>query len=225
MKLLLIILLILGAVIYFLYEKNRSDALENASRQLMFSLERGQQKLPAELDQAGFYLFTQGAPAVQNLMRGERDGYRIVLAEFFYDAAFGEEGDRNLPNSDNDSIVERRAQMFAWVQSSDFRLPQFDLSPVNSPIRGAARNSGYQPMQFDDAEQFNKTFNLAGNDPQSLRALFDENLRNYLLQKPDLVWESQGDQWLFYIDNDRLDASDLDNFIDYIVQLLIQSSS
>ena len=225
MKLLLIILFIAIVVAYFLYEKNRGDALEDAARQLLFTLERGQQSLPPELEQAGFYLFAQGAPRIQNRMQGEHRGYQMVLAEFFYDAAFGEAGDRHLPNSDNDGIIERHAQMFVWIRSADKVLPEFDLSPVDSTTRYAARDAGYHALQFDVADRFNSTFNLAGNDDQSIRSLFTDDLRNLLMQQPELVWESRGNQWLFYIPDNRIAATHLDNFIDYIVQILDQPNS
>ncbi len=225
MKIILIILLICIVIGFFLYEKKRSDELAQFAQQAGFSLKKGQQPLPKALDQAGFYLFTQGAPHAMNIMQGSKGGYQITLLEYFFDAAFGDEGDRYLPNSDNDSTVDHHAQVVGWVRSDIFRLPEFDLSPTDSPIHSAASRAGYQPVSFDNSPAFNKTFQLSGRDTQALRNIFSEQLRNLLLQHPDWVIESRGNQWLFYQPDQRTDSQAIPAWLDQIQHFLDQANA
>ena len=223
MKILFIVLLVGILIGFFLYEKKRGDELAQFVREAGFSLQKGQQQLPKTLDEAGFYLFTQGSPHAANIMRGTRSGYQITLLEYFFDAAFGDEGDRYLPNSDNDSQVENHAQLVAWVQSGSLSLPEFDLSPVNSPVRSAAAKAGYQPVSFENAAEFNRSFRLAGRNAQALRGVFNEQLRTMLLQHPDWVIESRGSQWLFYQPDRRTSSSAIPGWLDEIQQFLDQA--
>lgn len=220
MKLVLIILFICIIVGFFLYEKKRGDELAQFSRQAGFTLQKGQQRLPKKLDNAGFYLFTQGAPYAMNFMQGNRGDYQITLLEYFFDAAFGDEGDRYLPNSDNDGQAENHAQLVAWIQSDTLELPEFDLSPSNSPIRSASRKFGYHPVRFDHANDFNKAFNLAGRDSQALRKLFGKKLQDFLLTHPQWVIESRGKQWLLYQPDRRTNAKVISSWLDDIQEFL-----
>lgn len=220
MKVILVILFICIIAGFFLYEKKRGNELAQFARQAGFSLQKGRQPLPEALDEAGFYLFTQGAPYAANIMQGTMDNHQITLLEYFFDAAFGDEGDRYLPNSDNDSQVDNHAQLVAWVQSGTLRLPEFDLSPVDSPIRSAAARSGYLSVSFDDAADFNSVFKLAGRDAQALRNVFNQQLRDFLLQHPNWIIESRSDQWLFYQPDQRTNSKDIPGWLDEIRQFL-----
>ena len=220
MKILLIILFISIIAGFFLYEKRRGDELAQFARQNGFSLEKGQQRLPKALGGAGFYLFTQGAPYAMNIMQGSKGSYQITLLEYFYDAAFGDEGDRFLPNSDDDGQINKHAQLVAWVQSETLNLPEFDLSSTNSPIRSAAARAGYFPVSFDNASDFNQIFKLAGRDAQRLRSMFSEQLRQMLLQHPEWIIESRGNQLLFYQPDQRTDSQAISGWLSEIQQFL-----
>lgn len=225
MKILFIVLLVCIVVGFFLYEKKRGDELAQFAQQAGFSLQKGQQRLPKALDEAGFYLFTQGSPHAMNTMHGNRGIYQITLLEYFYASAFGDEGDRYLPNSDNDSQVENHAQLVAWIQSESLNLPEFDLSPVRGPIRSAAARAGFPPVSFDGATEFNSRFRLAGRDAQALRGVFSNQLRNLLLKHPDWVIESRGNQWLFYQPDQRTDSNAILNWLEEIILFLDQAGT
>ncbi len=223
MKILLIILFICIIAGFFLYEKKRGDELAQFARQNGFNLQKGQQRLPKALDNAGFYLFNQGAPYAMNVMQGSRGNYQITLLEYFYAAAFGDEGDRLLPNSDDDGQVENHAQLVAWVQSDTLNLPEFDLSPRNSPLRSAATKAGYLPVSFDGAADFN-IFKLAGRDTWVLRSVFSKQLRQMLLQHPDWIIESSGNHWLFYQLDQRTDSQTISGWLSDIQKFLDQAA-
>ncbi len=225
MKIILIILFICIIVGFFLYEKKRGNELAQFAQQAGFSLQKGRQPLPEGLDEAGFYLFTQGAPYAANIMQGTRDNHQITFLEYFFDAAFGDEGDRYLPNSDNDSQVDNHAQLVAWVRSGTLRLPEFDLSPADSPIRSAAARSGYLSVSFDNASDFNTAFRLAGRDALALRSIFNQQLRSFLLQHPNWIIESRGEQWLFYQPDQRTSSGDIPGWLDEIRQFLDQAGA
>ena len=160
-----------------------------------------------------------------NIMQGAKGIYRVTLLEYFFDAAFGDEGDRYLPNSDDDSQVEHHAQLVAWVRSEALSLPEFDLSPARGPIRSAAARAGYLPLSFDGAPEFNRAFRLAGRDAQALRKVFTRQLRDLLLQHPGWVIESRGDQWLFYQPDQRTDSKAIPLWLDEINGFLDQVSA
>ena len=225
MKILFIVLLICIIAGFFLYEKKRANQLAQFAQNAGFSLQKGQQRLPKALDEAGFYLFTQGSPYAANIMQGSRNNYQITLLEYFFDAGFGDEGDRYLPNSDNDGQVENHAQLVAWVQSNALSLPEFDLSPTDSPVRSAAARAGYLPVSFDNAPAFNNSFKLAGRNPQALRGIFNEQLRTMLLRHPDWVIESRGSQWLFYQPDLRTSSSAISGWLDGIQLFLDQAAA
>lgn len=67
-------------------ETKRRNALDRVSIDLGFDFRRGMHKVPADLDNAGFYLFTQGQPDILNLMTGRRGEYEVRLFGFSYDA-------------------------------------------------------------------------------------------------------------------------------------------
>ncbi len=139
----------------------------------------------------------------------------------------GDEGDRLLPNSnDNDNgQVDNHAQLVTWVQSETLNLPEFDLSPMNSPIRSAAAKAGYLPVSLDNASDFNQTFKLAGRDALALRSVFSKQVRQLLLQHPDWIIESRSNHWLFYQLYQHTDSQAISGWLNDIQQFLDQASA
>lgn len=220
MKILGILAIVAIVLLALFYEGKRRDQLAVAATNLGLDFERGQQGLPKALDQAGFYLFTQGPAQMINAMRGRRDDYELLVFGYGFSAAFGDEGQRALPNSDDDSRIERRLQTVVWLRSDAFRLPDFDLSPTRGPKRSAAAQFGMQPVGFDGNQGFRGAYRLAAREPEAARRHFIPEVLDYLTAHPGLVLEGRGGQWLFYRPEERAAPERIGELIDQAEALI-----
>lgn len=207
----LIIVCIIAAGLYF--EKRRRDALAVTAKQLALSAPRGGQDLPQALDRAGFYLLTQGQARMLNAMHRQGDGHELTVFEYDYDAPFGAEGSREVPNGGSDGDIVQHGQTVAWVVSSTVTLPDFDLSPKGGPVRRPGRTATLRSVAIPGDPEFKARMSLAGSDPAALRHLFDAPLRGFLTANPDITVEGRGNQWLFYALDHRVDAGELADYL------------
>ena len=188
------VFIVLGAI-YF--EKRRGDDMAAVAGRLGFSFQPGQHKLPGELSQAGFDLFTQGPPNIKNRMQGHRNGREITLFDFHFDATSSGEGQQNLPVMDDQNSVERRSQSVVWLRS-DSSLPDFDLSPGSTHKRSVGQRFGLTRVTFDGQDAFNRQFVLLARDAGKMREIFTDRVLDYLAGHPDTVLESRGRDTLYY---------------------------
>ena len=210
-------LVIVGAFLYF--EAQRRDALAGLATQLGLTFSGGLQRLPADLDGAGFYLFTQGAPECLNLMQGEHRGYRVALFGYGYDAPKGEEGSRDFPVGDAGQS-ERRLQTVLWVQTPGRTLGALDLSPTRGSLRRVAQRYHLSPVIFDDQPGFRDRYHLYGRDPGALVGAFRPAVLDALVADPGWFIEARGDQWLFYRIQERVAPDQMAAFLDRGLDLL-----
>ncbi len=191
-----IVVAVIAAAIY--YERRRGDAMEGIAQRLGLQYQAGRDRLPGELLDAGFDLFTQGPPLLRFYLEGEENGDTLALFEFTYNAAPGGEGEAEMPLQDDQVGIERRAQTVLWIHRHG-SLPDFDLAPATGiHQRRVAGRFGFVPVTFDGERAFNQTYLLLGRDAGRLRRLFDGPLRDYLLQHPGLVVEARGQDLLIY---------------------------
>jgi len=225
----LILLLIVAALIvgaFFYFEKNRSDALAKVANELGFQFKAGQQNLPSELDEIGFYLFSQGSRQITNLMQGRKGDYDIAVFGYFYDAGVGMEGQRELPISNDDGEIQRRGQSVAWIHSARHNLPDFDLTPVKGAIRRVAQEDNLQRITFDGNRAFDDKYVLTGRDAAAVRGLFNEEVQRFLETHPEFTFESRGHDALLYRNQERVDPAnipDLLNLAEEFMDLLSTS--
>jgi len=164
---------------------------------LGLSFKAGQHKLPGDLSQAGFDLFTQGPPNIKNRMQGDRGGRDVTLFDFHYDATTSGEGQQGVPVMDDQNSIERRSQTVVWFRSES-ALPDFDLSPGNTHKRSVGQRFGLTRVTFDGQEAFNRQFVLLARDAGKMREIFTDRVLDYLSGRPDTVMESRGRDTLFY---------------------------
>ncbi len=218
-KLLIVValVLIIGGAIYFEYR--RGNSMKAAAERLGFSFHPGQHLISEPLKRAEFDLFSQGEPNIKNRMEGERDGDRISVFDFSYPARTAGEGERGTPLSDDHQGMETRSQSVIWVQGKP-ALPDFDLSPSRIHDRTVAVRLGLQRLTFDGSTQFNDRYVLLARDDGRVRPLFTPEVQEYLLAHPGLVFESRGEDALFYRFGQRVDPKGVPLFLDEVQALL-----
>ncbi|MCB1752750.1 MAG: hypothetical protein KDI74_13595 [Gammaproteobacteria bacterium] len=190
----IVVVIIVGAIYY---EKQRGDDLSITAKRLGFDFQPGQHRLPAELEQVGFDLFTQGPPNIRNRMQGIKGGRDVTIFDFTYNASSAGEGQRGYPVADDFNSVETRSQSVIWIRSGS-SLPDFDLSPSRIHRRSVGQRFGLQRVTFDGRNSFNQQFTLLARDDQKTRVLFKDAVFDYLADHPHLVFESRGRDVLFY---------------------------
>jgi hypothetical protein len=199
-------------------EGQRRQSLALVAKRLDFAFTLGQQRLPASLDQAGFYLFTQGQPQILNRLEGERAGYRVMVFEYGYDAGKGEEGSRDLPPADVGQS-ENRLQVVVWLQRTEQLLPDFDLSPTHQVIRRvAAKVSGMAQIAFDRRDAFSARYILYGRDRAALDRVFTRAVTGALAADPGWFIEGRGDQWLVYRLSQRPAPGQISEFLNQAIE-------
>jgi hypothetical protein len=217
---LLIALVIIGIIAgAFYFEHQRGSGMAAVASKLGLAFQSGQQRIPEQLEQADFDLFTQGAPDVKNLMVGEAHGLPVSIFDYSYRALSAGEGGNGVPVADDHQSMETRSQSVIWVRLGQ-PLPDFDLSPSGIHNRTVAARYGFNRVTFDAARAFNDRYVLLARDAQRVRALFSGEVRDYLLAHPDLVFEARAGNTLFYRFEDRVDPSKIPAFLQQVQTLL-----
>jgi len=209
--------LIVGAAIYF--EGQRRQALARVANELGFQFTAGQHPLPGALDGAGFYLFTQGPPLVQNRMEGKRAGYQASIFDFSFAAEKGEEGSRDLPVADVGQ-VENRMQTVAWLKRGGQVLPDFDLSPTRQVLRRVGARVALQPVTFEGRPDFDDRYLLFARDQVAIRRIFTPPVLDAWVTDPGWFLEGRGDQWLVYRLSERVPPREISAFLDRAIGLV-----
>ena len=212
-----IVIIAIVAVIYF--ERKRAGDLSAVAGQLGLDFQPGMQQLPTPIDGAGFDLFTQGPPNINNLFTGERDGRPAALFEFTYQATSSGEGSRDQPLADNQTGLEQRTQTVVW-RTLERPLPLFDLAPRDTHQRTVAGRFGLGRVNLAEPAAFHNQFTLLAQQPEAVRPLFTAALVEQLLALPGAVIEVRGDQLLLYRFQQRVEAKQLRDLLETSDRLL-----
>jgi hypothetical protein len=213
---LLIVAVILSAAWFF--EIRRREGLAKEARRIGFKLESGQQRLPQALDAAGFYLFNQGEPLIQNMMDGARNRDRLLVFNYTYIATQGFEGRREIPSvTDEGSILTHMQTVVAFLDI-DPSLPHFDLSPNDNSQR--TLDTQFRAIGFDDAREFTRHYRLAAREEAKVRSLFNDQLLIHFANNPGWVGESRGNLVILYRMDERKRPEEIVEFIDHAHSLL-----
>ncbi|MES9897960.1 MAG: hypothetical protein ABW148_02930 [Sedimenticola sp.] len=216
-KLIIIIIIAIIAGAFYL-EKRRGNNLSSVASRLGFTFFSGQHKLPDELGEIGFDLFTQGPPNIQNRMTGYSNDREMTIFDFSYIATEGDEGINDIPVGDEE-IMETRNQSVIWVRQKKV-LPDFDFSPKRIHKRTVGARFGLTQVTLDGQNNFNRQYTLLGRDTEKLRQLFSQQLIDQLAARPNLVIESRGQDLLFYRFAQRHDPKVIPGFLQEVETLL-----
>jgi len=188
------------AIVAWLHEKKRTEALEAFARSLNFSFsKKGSDSLIGSLNQ--FHLFSQGrSKRVSNVMKGYANDIDVTIMDYRYTTGGGK-----------NSHTWR--QTLILFQSSLLQLPAFALRPENLFHKiGAA--FGYQDIDFDSHPTFSKQYLLRGAEEEAVRNTFSDDLLAYYEQRKDLSTEGDGDKLLFYRISKRVSPKDIRTFME-----------
>jgi hypothetical protein len=208
-----VFLLIVTTIFFVIWyiENARRNGLAKAAQRIGLTLESGQQRLPQFMDTADFYLFSQGPPLIQNVMRGGRIGDRILVFNYTYEATEGFEGRREIPSlTDEGTILTHMQTVVAFHEIAP--LPYFDLSPNDRSKR--TLNTDFNTVAFDEAPNFTQNYRLAAREEAKVRSLFDSELLNHFANNPGWVVESRGDRIIFYQKERCVNPDLITEFID-----------
>lgn len=213
----LVILAIIAGAFYF--ERKRTRGMAAIASKLGYAFHNQAQKIPAELAQQEFDLFTQGGQKIRNRMDGEIQGLPVSVFDFSYQAYTAGEGSRSQPVADDQQGMETRSQSVVWLKLRQ-PLPDFDLSPTRIHQRTAAGRHGLSRVTFDNDREFNQDYNLLARDGVKVRALFSEHLRSRLSGQPGMVMEARGAHALFYRFEDRVSPDSVPELVRQIEALV-----
>ena len=217
-KLIIIVfILILIGAIYF--EFRRGSEMEKVAKAMSFDFHRGLQTVPVELEKLQFDLFTQGPPNIKNRMEGTRDDRQVTIFDFTYRALTAGEGQVGYPVMDDYSGLEDRSQSVIWLRSTA-TLPDFDLSPTRIHNRNTGARFGFHRLTFDGRNDFNDQYILLVRSAEQVRDIFSDELIAYLIQHPGLVYESRGNDSLFYRFEDQVDPALIPEFLEEVLTLM-----
>ncbi len=201
------------------FEFKRGNELEKVAKGMGFVFHSGLHAVPVALQELGFDLFTQGPPNIKNRMEGTRDDRQVTILDFTYRALTAGEGQTGYPVADDHSGMEDRSQSVIWLKSSA-TLPDFDLSPTRIHKRTAGARFGLTRLTFDGRNDFNQQYVLLVRNAQQVRRLFSDKLIAFLIKHPGLVFESRGNDSLFYRFEDRIDPQAIPGFLEEVLNLM-----
>ena len=77
-----------------------------------------------------------------------------------------------------------------------------------------------QDIDFINYPKFSDKYLLQGNPEESIRKLFNKELIEFFESKSELCVEGGGDQMIIYRLNERIDPNELNEFMDFGIQVL-----
>jgi len=204
MQVALIIIGIIAVIVIIIfaawfYEKKRSEALQLIANALNFSFERkGDELLLAMYN--NFDLFSKGrSKKISNVMNGSSGDMDITIMDYQYTVGSGK----------NSTTY---TQTLIAIQSRYLHLPSFTLSPENI-FHKIGAVFGYKDIDFDARPKFSKQYLLRGEDEESVRETFSDELLDFYEKDKTLSTEGDHDKFIFYRASKRLSPKDIQAFL------------
>jgi hypothetical protein len=136
-------------------------------------------------DLGGFKLFSKGrAQRAKNVLERQSHDIRCSIFDYSYTTGAG----------NNSSTYTQTVICF---RSPLLKLPSFILRPENmfDKIGGLV---GKKDFDFDDTPEFSRKYLLAGEDEESVRAVFNQELRTYFETRLHMCVEGDGAKLIIY---------------------------
>ena len=154
-----------------------------------------EEKLPPEVENGNFPLFSQFHRDPKNVMTGNSNDANIKVFEFI----------ERLPK--NRFMI----QTVAMFESSAV-FPNFSMAPENLFDR-TLKLFGYQDINFSFAPQFSSSYLLQSDDEARLRGAFTPEVLTYFSKHNEYSVEADKNKLLIYTRGKRIPPEELPSFI------------
>lgn len=195
------IIAVIGIIIWaaWFYEKKRSEALEYIATSMNFSFVRkGYHNGSIELD--NFDLLSKGrSRKASNIMTGTTGDMEIIIMDYQYTVGNGK-------NSTTHS------QTLIAIQSPLLHLPVFTLSPENI-FHKIGSVFGYKDIDFDSHPIFSKKYLLRGEDEESIRETFNDEVLQYYEKDKTLSTGGDHNKFIYYRSSKRIAPKEIQAFL------------
>lgn len=187
-------------------ERNRAEALQQASAAAGFSFEA-----EGDLDQlralGDLPLYGHGhSKKITSMMVGRVDDEQVRVFDYRYTTGGGKES-------------HTWRQTVALYAGAAHGLPDFHLSPENI-LHKVGQVFGYQDIDFESSPVFSSRYLLRGPDEEAIRAAFPAETRALLEQQPGWTVEVGNGTIGIYRSQKRTRPEDVRSFVDETHALL-----
>ena len=168
---------LVGGIVWLVrhFEKKRTEALRAVAAAMGLDFSAGKDEtMLAKMEV--FSLFHKGhGRRMKNVMTTTADTARITIFDYQYTTGGGQHS-------------QTHRQTVVSIESDALSLPNFALRPEGVMQKiGAAL--GMQDIDFEGDPEFSNAFVLTGDDEESIRRFFDEELRESLAQRKGICVE------------------------------------
>lgn len=185
-----------GIIAYAFYaERKRREAVQQFAVELGLEYQ-AQLSLEDQSDFDGYALAKRGrGQKPSNVIVADSGALRMVIFDYQYTSGSGK-----------NKTTHRQSVVLA--RSSELNLPQFTMTP-ETIFHRLAEFLGKKDIDFQDDEQFSRSFLLHGSDEAAIRSFFNKARREKFLEDKQLSIEGCGTSFIFYQARKRLNPSEL----------------
>lgn len=192
---------LIAIVIYIIwyYNRQRTKALKLMAESLNFTFaEKCDKSLMNTI--GTFHLFSQGySRRISNVLTGKFNLIPVTIMDYKYTTGGGKSS-------------HTWYQTVLFIESDKLWLPRFVLRPENL-FDKIGSVFGKKDINFETAPIFSKRYLLRGDDEQSIRSLFNEQVLEYYEQHPGVSTEGDGVKLIYYRTSKRIPPDRIQAFL------------
>jgi hypothetical protein len=194
----LVIIIVIYTVSWY-FNKQRTKAFELLAESLNFTFtEKGDNSLMDTL--GGFHLFSQGySRRISNVLTGKFNLLPVTIMDYKYTTG----GGKNSHTWQQTVLV---------LEPDKLKLPRFGLRPENL-FDKIGSFFGSKDINFETAPVFSKRYLLRGDDEESIRSLFNQQVLEYYEQHAGLGTECDGVKLIYYRTSKRVPPEKTQDFL------------
>jgi hypothetical protein len=184
-------ILLVGFIIFLLLrlEKKRTNALQVLATEMGFEFSAIQHEALLARMQI-FPLFKKGSfRKMRNVMTTETEMEQLTIFDYRYTTGGG----------DNSRCYRQTVVAF---ESDALTLPVFSMRP-EGVLHKLGSALGMKDIDFEQHSDFSSNFVLTGDDEQSVRQFFDEQLLDLLARQKGICVESAPGRFIFFLSRRR----------------------
>jgi len=190
----------------YVYAKKRSNALFEFARRKGLSFSKNYE-INEGLKSTDFRLLREETSGkIANLISGETDGAVVTIFDYTYRAGAGQ-------------ASTTYSQTVCILKSEKMNLPVFQLYPGNMFYRISAV-LGAQDINFQSQAEFSGSYVLRGDDEDSIRNIFTDNVISYFASHKGLSVEGNRQMLLIYRNANMIRTDEIQSFLTEGIKIL-----